>query len=496
MVFTSPLFLYLFLPVFLVVYYPLNNRYKNYWILAGSWVFYAAWRVDFFLLLVAVSSLNWGAGRGLQGFETRPRIRRMILTGSLILNLSVLGYFKYANFGIEALNLLLNSSGLGSLRSGTIILPVGISFYIFQAMSYTIDVYRRDAPASRSFTKLAAYLALFPQLIAGPIIRYKDLSSQLDEPHLSTGRFSRGARRFIWGLGKKTLLADTIAPLVEASFALAFPSFLDALLGVSAYALQLYFDFSAYSDMAIGLGLMLGFRFRENFISPYKASSITEFWQRWHISLSTWLRDYLYIPLGGNRVSGPRTYLNLLLVMTLGGLWHGAAWNFVIWGMWHGLWLLLERWVKGTTTKSETGRVVVHRFRTLLIVLTGWVFFRAESLSGAGVFLKGLIGSYGWGISPSYAWQVQPLSLAALLVALVFVIAESSKGYPYRDTSRGGYLFESHRAGVRGSAGIHPPVQHSLLVRSVVVLLPAVVLLASLMKIAADSYSPFLYFQF
>lgn len=476
MVFTSPLFLYLFLPVFLLIYYPLDSGYKTLWILAGSWVFYAVWRLDFFLLLVAVSALNWGAGLGLLHFETKPRIRYRVLVTSVTLNLAVLGYFKYANFGIEAMNLLLAGMGLSSFPAGAVILPVGISFYIFQAMSYTIDVYRRDAPASVSFVRVSAYLALFPQLIAGPIIRYKDLSDQLEEPHLSPGRFGRGATRFVWGLGKKTLLADTLAPLVEAAFGLAFPSALDALLGLSAYAFQLYFDFSAYSDMAIGLGLMLGFQFRENFVSPYKACSVTEFWQRWHISLSTWLRDYLYIPLGGNRISRPRTYLNLFLVMTLGGLWHGAAWNFVLWGMWHGAWLVSERWIADTRGGNETPKRAASRIRTLFIVLAGWVLFRAETLTEAGTFFRGLAGYHGWGFSSSFAWQVQTLSLVSLLAALILAVAEPSTVHKH------GYKSNSKQC-------------HQL-IRLVLAVLPALVLLASLMKIAADSYSPFLYFRF
>jgi alginate O-acetyltransferase complex protein AlgI len=223
------------------------------------------------------------------------------------------------------------------------ILPVGISFYIFQAMSYSIDVFRRDAPPAESFVELSAYIALFPQLIAGPIVRYKDLSDQLLEPHVIPGRLARGIRRFLFGFAKKVLLADSLAGLVDGAFAFGAPTVMDSWIGLSAYALQLYLDFAAYSDMAIGLGLMLGFRFRENFRQPYHSISITEFWQRWHISLSTWLRDYLYIPLGGNRVSAGRTRVNLLLVMLLGGLWHGAAWTFVLWGLWHGSILLLER---------------------------------------------------------------------------------------------------------------------------------------------------------
>jgi alginate O-acetyltransferase complex protein AlgI len=474
MVFSSPLFLFLFLPAFLIGYYPLPRRMRIPWILLGSWLFYGLWRLDFLLLLVGVSAFNYLGGRLLER-DSGPATRRHIIIFTVAVNLAILGYFKYANFGIESFNSLAGVLGLGSLRHTAVILPVGISFYIFQAMSYSIDVYRRDAPAAISFTELSAYIALFPQLIAGPIVRYKDLSDQLLEPHVSPGRLARGIRRFLFGFAKKVLIADSLAAMADSAFALASPSFADSWIGLTAYALQLYLDFAAYSDMAIGLGLMLGFRFRENFRQPYHSFSITEFWQRWHISLSTWLRDYLYIPLGGNRKSPLRTRLNLLIVMLLGGLWHGANWTFVIWGGLHGLLLLTERidfhggGPGSRMLNNPIGRQI-YRLRTLTLVFIGWAVFRSADISGALTIVGGMFALNGWNLSASYAWQIGPADLALLTSALVFVAAEPALPRGLR------------WPGARG--------------RIVSGLVSAVLFIVAIVKLLADSYSPFLYFQF
>ncbi len=247
-------------------------------------------------------------------------------------NLGALAYFKYWNFGVDNVNAVLGAAGHEPLSVGTVLLPIGISFYTFQAISYLVDVYRRDAPPERSVVSFAAFIALFPQLIAGPVLRYKDLVDQFQEREHSLRRFSEGARRFFVGLSMKVLVADVAAPLADAVFAAPAPSLTEAWLGTLAYTIQLFFDFAGYSSMAIGIGLMIGFRFIENFDQPYISGSITEFWRRWHISLSSWLRDYLYIPLGGNRKGEARTYVNLGLTMVLGGLWHGASWNFLLGG--------------------------------------------------------------------------------------------------------------------------------------------------------------------
>ena len=264
-------------------------------------------------------------------------------------NLVTLGIFKYFNFGIDSLNAVLNASGINSIEALRFILPIGISFHIFQCISFLIDIYRKDAVPPKRVIDFLAFMTLFPQLIAGPVLRYKDLADQFIARTHTLDKFSLGAYRFMTGFAKKVLIADTVADLVDKTFSLNDPSTADAWLGALAYAVQLYFDFSGYSDMAIGLGMMMGFRFIENFNHPYISRSITEFWKRWHISLSTWLRDYLYIPLGGNRKGPVRTYINLFVTMLLGGFWHGANWTFILWGAFHGGILAAERALKRDT---------------------------------------------------------------------------------------------------------------------------------------------------
>ena len=258
-------------------------------------------------------------------------------------NLLTLGVFKYFNFGVDSFNKAMMSVGGQPIEALEIILPIGISFYIFQAISFLIDITRKEAPHPKNFWDFAAFISLFPQLIAGPILRYKDVASQFQSRTHNMDKFSEGAYRFMIGFAQKVLIADSVAPLADQIFALQDPTFIEGWLGALAYTIQLYFDFSGYSSMAIGLGLMMGFRFIENFNNPYMARSITEFWQRWHISLSRWLKDYLYIPLGGNKKGLKRTYINLMITMVLGGLWHGANWTFLLWGAGHGVVLIIER---------------------------------------------------------------------------------------------------------------------------------------------------------
>jgi alginate O-acetyltransferase complex protein AlgI len=294
MVFSTNLFLFLFLPVFLLIYYLLPFKLRSVWILLASYVFYAWWRLDFAALFFATMLWSYWIGAVIASTrDTNPQRAKFALIVGTIGNLGTLGYFKYFNFGVDSLNAMLVALGGQRLETWSVILPIGISFYVFQATSYFIDVYRRDAPPARNFWDLSAFIALFPQLVAGPILRYKDVADQFYERSHTWEKFSEGSMRFMVGFCKKILIADTVAPLVTMSFNQADPTFSDAWLGALAYTLQLYFDFSAYSDMAVGLGLMMGFRFMENFNHPYISKNITEFWQRWHISLSTWLRDYL-----------------------------------------------------------------------------------------------------------------------------------------------------------------------------------------------------------
>ncbi len=489
MVFSSPLFIFLFLPIFLGLYYILPGRFRTGWILAGSWAFYGFWRVDFLGLFIAVSFGNWLAGvllaRAMQDEGRADRLRARLIVGLAVgLNLAVLGYFKYFNFGVGSLNALLGQLGLGPLKAWSVILPVGISFYVFQAMSYVSDVYRRDAPPSHEFIDLAAYISLFPQLVAGPILRYKDLAGQLRQRNHSLPRFSYGLARFSMGLCRKVLIADTIAPLANAAFGTAKLGALDAWLGILAYAAQLYFDFSGYSDMAIGLGHMMGFSFIENFDAPYRAASIGDFWRRWHISLSSWLRDYLYLPLGGNRKGRGRTYLNLFLVMAIGGLWHGAAWNFVAWGCWHGLLLGAERYFgskrgsgapSGSIAGSKPGvlATAIGLALTQASVLAGWVLFRTRDLRHALNYFSSLAGG-GWALSPSSAWRLGSLELWSLALGFVIIAleprakrhAQEAEGAETRKLLRLSWFAWAAAGGV------------------------------GVLKLLADSYSPFLYFQF
>ncbi|NCC20846.1 MAG: MBOAT family protein [Alphaproteobacteria bacterium] len=475
MVFSSLIFLFLFLPVFLAFYYLTPYRWKNVAILVGSYIFYAWWRVDFLLLFAGTTLWNYWIGqRVLANIDTGRGTRWMQLgvAGDLL----VLGIFKYFNFGVESINEILEQSGANTIEALRFILPIGISFYIFQSISYLIDLHRKDAPAPRRFVDFAAFISLFPQLIAGPVLRYKDLAQQFESRRHSMALFSRGAYRFMVGFAKKVLIADTVATLVDKTFALEDPTMADAWLGILAYAVQLYFDFSGYSDMAIGLGMMMGFRFVENFNFPYISRSITEFWRRWHISLSAWLRDYLYIPLGGNRKGTVRTYVNLFLTMVLGGLWHGANWTFVAWGAWHGGVLAIER-ALGVTASSvpdyyRSLRSLAAMSATFLIVLIGWVLFRSPDIGYAFNFYSAMFGLKGiGGLSEAIDWQIGGAAVTALVAGYLFIFA-----VPALQAAKGFNLKEAR----------------SLWVQSAIVGF----FLLAVIKLAAQSYSPFLYFQF
>lgn len=407
MLFTDAEFLYAFLPAFLGLYYLAQERFRPWIIAAFSYGFYAWWRPDFVLLMWLSTVLDYTAGRGID----RARRRSNGVPGdgkrgpgrgwvwlSCAANLGLLAYFKYANFGVETFNSLLVHLGDPPVAWTSVVLPVGISFYTFQSLSYTLDVYRGDARPVRRFRDFACYVSMFPQLVAGPIVRYQSLSEQLVERTHSPRLFGMGVLFFQAGLAKKVLLADTLAPVVQSAFESEALTTLGAWIGALSYTFQLYFDFSGYSDMAIGLGLMIGFRFPINFDRPYTSLSITEFWRRWHISLSTFLRDYLYIPLGGNQKGRARTYVNLSLTMLLGGLWHGAAWTFIVWGAYQGFWLVLERLAGRRTLYYRLPRAV-QLLATFVIVVMGWVFFRADTMVQAGDVLASMVGWTGSGAS-------------------------------------------------------------------------------------------------
>ncbi len=473
MVFSSETFLFLFLPLFLALYYLTPWRFKSATLLAGSYAFYAWWRVDFLLLLIGTTIFTYLVGRQIRHAPARRIAKRWMAVG-VAGCLGVLGLFKYFNFFVDSFAGLFGTTPEAMGVHWQIILPIGISFYVFQSVSYLIDVYRGDAPEDVRLLDFAAFIALFPQLIAGPILRYKDLAGQFRHRTHSMEKFTNGMLRFFVGLAKKVLLADAVAPIADLAFGTADPSLTLAWVGAVAYMMQLYFDFSGYSDMAIGLGQMLGFRFIENFDTPYVSRSITEFWKRWHISLSVWLRDYLYIPLGGNRRGARRTYVNLLTVMVLGGLWHGAAWTFVIWGFWHGGWMALER--ATGLDKARSGAALV---RTLFLVLIGWVVFRAADMGQAVAVYGGMLGLNGVGMAPEAALALSGESLAFLVIAIGVAVAE-----PWMNR-----LTETRLMPQPGAPlGVIPAVVPTVLVGTAATL--------TLLKLAEQSFSPFLYFQF
>lgn len=396
MVFASSLFLFLFLPITLIGYFSLRSTsLRNLFLLVMSLIFYA-WGEPVYVLLMIVSIIiNYTAGLLIHIYHHKqtPLITKgMILTVCIIINLGLLLYFKYANFLINNLNTLLQLLALPSINYPLVALPIGISFFTFQALSYVIDVYRKETDVQLNPINCALYVSLFPQLIAGPIVRYHDVAQQIVSRTITSHQFSLGIQRFIFGLAKKVILANTLGEVADKIFEIPGPDLTTGLawLGITCYTLQIYFDFAGYSDMAIGLGRMFGFEFLENFNYPYVSQSIREFWRRWHISLSTWFRDYLYIPLGGNRGSWLQTYFNLWIVFFLCGLWHGASWNFVIWGALHGAYLVVER-LGWQNHLNRLWRPLQHGY-TLLLVMIGWVFFRADSLGHALQYLASMAG--------------------------------------------------------------------------------------------------------
>jgi alginate O-acetyltransferase complex protein AlgI len=472
MVFSSNIFLFAFLPLFLAVYYLLPFRWKSAWILVGSYALYSWWRLDFLWLLIGVTAAAYLSALAIAKAQGPRRFR--LLAASVTLNLCALGYFKYANFGIGSFNSAITALGFQPFAWAPILLPIGLSFFIFHAISYIVDVYREEEPPTHNPLDFAAFIALFPHLIAGPVLKYNLLAGQFRARTHTLEKFSYGATRFMTGFAKKVLIADSIAPLVKAAFETPNPTLADSWLGALAYTLQLYFDFSGYSDMAIGLAAMMGFKFPENFNHPYISRSITEFWRRWHMSLSSWLREYLYIGLGGNRKGRARTYINLFLTMLLGGLWHGANWTFVLWGAWHGGILAIERRMKEAKLwKPSPAWLTVPG--TLLLVMLGWVMFRADNVPDALRMYRGMFGLNGVPLSDTLAWQVQGSELLTMLLALLLVYVAPWWG---------------SRVGDVGSTLLRPRAATF----ATLTLLPLFAL--AILKLSAQSYTPFLYFQF
>ena len=419
--FSSHLFIYYFLPFALGLYYLLPRSAKHYGLTLCSYLFYGWANPKFVLLMLASTVIDYICGRVI----ATNRHRQLAVTVSVCANLSLLGFFKYSNFAVGNYNAVASLIGLPILRDVlNVTLPLGISFYTFQSMSYTLDVYRGQAKPISNFIDFACYVSMFPQLVAGPIVRFSQVAEQLQNRTHTLDKLTQGIAFLSIGMSKKILLANPCGKIADTVFDAGSTVVLDAWYGTVAYAFQIYFDFSGYSDMAIGLGLMLGFTFPKNFDSPYRSASITEFWRRWHISLSSWLRDYLYIPLGGNRKGQVRTYTNLAIVMLLGGLWHGASWNFVVWGGIHGGMLALER-MRGKSSFYPQWPNAIRVGLTFLLVLITWVFFRSANLSRAVTLLGCMVGLVS--VPPSHyliggliyqPYYLLSISVAALVTCL------------------------------------------------------------------------------
>ena len=386
MLFSSMTFVFMFLPLVCALYLLSKKELHNPILLVASILFYAWGEPKFLAIMLITIILNY-YGAIIVEKSVNKKIPLII---TIISNLGFLIYFKYFNFILDNLNALLHSN----IDPLNIIMPIGISFYTFQALSYVIDVYRGECKAQKDIYKLALFICLFPQLIAGPIVKYHDIADQIDDREVNFDKVTLGVKRFIIGLAKKMLIANTMGAIADKIFTQPADSFtpLTAWLGALSYTMQLYYDFSGYSDMAIGLGLIFGFTFMENFNYPYISKSITEFWRRWHISLSTWFKQYVYIPLGGNRKGNNRTYINLFIVFLLTGIWHGASWNFVFWGIWNGFFIILE---KATGWCNETGNRFVNILKhiyTIFVFVIGWVMFRSEDMTYALTYIKNMFG--------------------------------------------------------------------------------------------------------
>jgi alginate O-acetyltransferase complex protein AlgI len=483
MVFSSPIFLFAFLPLVLAVHALCPARARNALVLAASLVFYA-WgeRLALLVLLGSIGG-NFLFGRWLVAVGDGPGARA-VLALAVVANLAPLLYFKYAAFLADGLNTALAWLGRPGVKLAPIALPAGISFFTFQALAYVIDVRRRAAEPARRLADLALHLSLFPVVMAGPILRWPDVAPEIAGRRFALADVAAGVRRFTVGLAKKVLLADTLAVTADGLFA-APPGTLGpalAWLGAITYTLQLYLDFSGYSDMAIGLGRMLGFHFRENFAHPLAARSVTEFWRRWHISLSTWFRDYLYIPLGGNRCSPARTLLNLAVVFLLCGLWHGARPGFVVWGALHGAFLVAER-LGGRRLLARAPALLAHAY-LLAAVTTAFVVFRAETLAHATAYLGAMAGLGEEAGRPAFAMYWNP-ALAVALAAGALVAAPVAPWWSGRVAA----LRARRRADGRGVV-----VEGALAAGGVVAM--AALLVASMAAVSAMTHQPFLYFRF
>jgi len=472
MVFSSNIFLFAFLPLVLVLYFilPQNIKIRNFFLLIVSLIFYAWGEMHYLFLLLISITANYFFGIAIEKNAALKNKKLIIITAAITFNVLILGYFKYANFLFENINNIFSLE----LKNEKIYLPIGVSFFTFHVISYLVDIYRGKSKAQKNFFSLALYIAFFPQLIAGPIVRYNFIEKYLTKRRHNFTLAAYGIRRFIIGLGKKILIANPLGELADAIFnsPLSEISTSIAWVGIACYTLQIYFDFSGYSDMAVGLAKIFGFKFPENFKYPYISRSIKEFWRRWHISLSAWFRDYVYIPLGGNRVTLHRQYFNLVLIFFLCGLWHGANWCFVIWGLYHGFFLMFERLKIGRNFLNFLPKFL-QNFYAIFVVMIGWVFFRSSDLPYALGFLKTMFGS-------DQAIIIAPDILRLIdsnLVRSSFAVALIACFPLVRDMSL--KFMRKHKAVIFVSD----------------LFLLAIFILAAI-RISASTHNPFIYFQF
>ena len=474
LVFSSVTFLFFFLPLLLIAYHLSPRRLRNGLLATASLGFYAWGAGAFVLGLIGSMAANYvigrRIGRAVEAGDRRGSARALAV--GVVVNVALLGVFKYANFAVASWNGALLAAGLPTMPWVEIALPIGISFFTFHSLSYLIDIHRGTARPFEAPLDFALYIAFFPQLIAGPIVRFHEIRDQLVRRRETVDAAAAGLYRFAFGLGKKVLIADTVAPIANAAFGMPPEQLFagPALLGLVAYTVQLYFDFSGYSDMALGLAMFFGIRFPENFDRPYASRSVTEFWRRWHMSLSRWFRDYLYIPLGGNRGSNAATYRNLAIVFLVTGLWHGANWTFVVWGAYHGTWLMIER-------ALGIGRAAGPRSRiwqpvTILIVMAGWVLFRASSLDAAAGYFAAFLRPNGT-IVAEFALAAEPLALGVLALGAASALLPASW--------------------VTGVRLEQPQLRLNRMLRVAVATL---VLPAAMVLVLTGTFSPFLYFQF
>lgn len=466
MLFSSMTFIYLFLPIVCTIYLLAKKELHNSILLIASILFYAWGEPSYLAIMILTILINYLGAMGLDRYRSH---KKLILAATIIIDLSFLIYFKYFNFIAENLNAAFGAD----VKFLDVIMPIGISFYTFQAMSYLIDVYRGDAKVQKDIYKLALYISLFPQLVAGPIVKYKDIDDQIDNRSVKFEKVSLGLKRFIIGLAKKMLIANTLGEVADKIFSQPVEYFDTGMswVGAVCYSLQLFYDFSGYSDMAIGLGLIFGFRFLENFNYPYISKSITEFWRRWHISLSTWFKEYLYIPLGGNRISPLRTYINLFMVFLATGIWHGAEWTFVVWGLWHGFFIILEKATGWNKDKNSLWLKVCQHFYTIFVFIIGWVIFRAENLPYAWAYIKNMFGLIKeHEIIYDFAYYIDNIEIIAILSGLLCAVPLFNKML---------YIKYEHKV-----------------LRSLVNIWLVVLFLFSSAAIAASTYNPFIYFRF